>query len=126
MIELVLYGKVSAGKNNMGVTRTGVHFPRPAFRKWRDAAVVQVLAQVAKRPLLSVPLRATVCYYPGDLRRRDMPAIIDGVWHVLERSGVVKDDALIHEVDYTQMPLDRKNPRLRICLQELINASGIV
>lgn len=86
------------GKNNIVITRAGMRFPKPAWAKWRDQAVMQVRTQlVAIRGFkpFTEPVSVDFWYFAGDKRRRDMPAIIDSVWHVLEKAGVVEDDTLL-------------------------------
>ena len=80
----------------MGVTRTGRHYAKPTFARWRDDAVRQIQNQipVGFRQIFET-CKVRLDYVAGDKRRRDMPAVLDAVWHVLEKSGVVKDDTLI-------------------------------
>lgn len=56
----------------------------------------------------------TVRYYPGDLIRRDAPALIDALCHLLERCGIVEDDAQIKGLDWQELPLDRQQPRVEM------------
>jgi Holliday junction resolvase RusA-like endonuclease len=93
VLRLLIPGQVRGGKNNMVVTRSGHHFPRPEWAKWRDATVAVVKAQLpAGWQPLDVPCSVKLAYIAGDKRRRDQPAIIDALWHVLEKAGVVTDD----------------------------------
>jgi Holliday junction resolvase RusA-like endonuclease len=95
-LVITLPGQIRGGKNNMVVTRTGRHFPRPEWAKWRDAMVTHVKRQlpVDWQPI-AVPVNVRLDYAAGDKRRRDQPAIIDAIFHVLEKAGVVTDDTLI-------------------------------
>lgn len=104
----------------MQITRTGLHYPNPAFSKWRSDMARQITAQLATITALTVPVKAGIEYWPGDLRRRDVPAILDALWHLLEFCRILKDDALIQAVDYKQMPLDRTNPRCSILLSPIV------
>ena len=113
-VRITLKGQVRGGKNNMGVTAKGIHYPRPDFKAWRDEAIRQVKSQYSGE-MLTMPLVATIAYYAGDNRRRDIPAILDAIWHVLERSGVVVDDALIKDVHFST-DYDKANPRAVILL----------
>lgn len=127
MIILVLRGQIRGGKNQMIVLRNGMHVPNASFRKWRDDAIGQVKAQVQSKEYASnlvygkdmskSPIKATLWYWKGDLRRRDVPAIIDAIWHVLERSGIVADDCLIEDVDFKSMGLSRTEPKVEIRLE---------
>lgn len=112
--SITLLGQVRGGKNNMGVSRTGQHFPKPAWKAWRDDAVRQVVAQLpANWQPIDQPAPIRMDYYAGDKRRRDQPAIIDAVFHVLERAGVVTDDTLLWVVASTRN-YDKEQPRVTI------------
>jgi Holliday junction resolvase RusA-like endonuclease len=107
---LYLFGQVRGGKNNMIVTRTGLHFPKPEWAKWRDAKVDEIKHQLpAGFKPYTVPVNMKFHYVAGDKRRRDMPAILDSIFHVLERAGVVKDDSLIW-VTESERGYDPKKP----------------
>ena len=81
------------GKNNIIITRTGHRFPKPSWAKWRDDAVRQVKQHIPRGfTPFSSPVNVRLDYFAGDKRRRDMPAIVDAIFHVLEKAGVVTDD----------------------------------
>ncbi len=69
--------------------------------------VVRVRSQTAIRGL-SDPLKVVIAYIPEDARRRDCPAIIDSIWHVLEHAGIIKDDCLLEDVDFKRYPKDKE------------------
>ena len=95
-LVILISGQIRGGKNNMIVTRQGRHFPKPEWAKWRDAKVAEVKNQLPVGfQTLTQPVNLNLSYIAGDKRRRDMPAIIDSIFHVLEKAGVVTDDTLI-------------------------------
>jgi len=98
-LVLRLTSQIRGGKNGMGVTRTGRHYAKPTFARWRDDAVRQIRCQLPSgwKPI-DVPCNVRLDYVAGDKRRRDMPAVLDAVWHVLEKAGVVADDTLLWAV----------------------------
>ncbi|MFA5378127.1 MAG: hypothetical protein WC455_20410 [Dehalococcoidia bacterium] len=106
-LTIHLSGQVRGGKNNTIVTRTGHRFPRPEWAKWRDAMVLSVRSQL---PVGHVPIcrpcAVSVVYVPEDRRRRDVPAVLDSLWHVLERAGVVDDDRWLGAGGLSFTPLD--------------------
>ena len=110
VVKLVIKGQIRGGKNNMIVTRTGMHFPKPEWAKWRDAAVQQVRAQLPHcyKPC-GGPVLMQLNYIAGDHRRRDMPAILDSIFHVLEKAGVVVDDAQLW-VNESSRSYDKEHP----------------
>ena len=98
-LVLRLKGQCRGGKNGMGVTRTGCHYAKPTFKRWRDDAVRQIHPQLPfPWTAIARPCNVRLDYVSGDKRRRDMPAVLDAVWHVLEKAGVVADDTLLWAV----------------------------
>lgn len=119
VVHIVIHGQIKGGKNNMGINpKTGKHFPKADWARWRDAAVREVKAQLPKnhQPFSKSTL-VTFGYYAGDKRRRDEPAIKDAVWHVLERAGVVHDDCLLWTT-HSWRNYDKQNPRVELWLKE--------
>lgn len=98
----------------MIVTRKGKHIPKEEWKNWRDEKVREVLAQLPWdwEPFRE-PLNIMVHYVAGDRKRRDMPAILDSVFHVLEKAGFVEDDTLLW-VSRSTREYDKQNPRLAI------------
>jgi len=100
----------------MGISRTGKHYPNPKFAAWSKDAIRQIRGQL---PLgfqtFTEPCAVNLKYVSGDKRRRDQPAIIDALWHVLEKSGVVKDDTLLWVTDSTKR-YDKKAPSAKIII----------
>jgi Holliday junction resolvase RusA-like endonuclease len=109
--RIVITGQIRGGKNNINITRSGRRFPNPAWATWRDDAVMQVKAQIPFGfQTLTEPVNIRLDYYAGDRRRRDCPAVLDAVWHVLEKAGVVKDDMLLWP-SQSSRSYDKLNPR---------------
>ena len=107
-------GQIRGGKNNMVVTRTGLHFPRPEWATWRDQVVALIKLQLPRYWVpISEPCGVFLEYVAGDKRRRDMPAIVDSIFHCLEKAGVVKDDALLWVCKSTRS-YDKQNPMARM------------
>lgn len=116
-VIITINGQVRGGKNNMIVTRSGLHFPRKSWAIWRDDAVRQVREQTqGMRVPITQPCTASVIYTAGDRRRRDMPAVMDAVWHVLERSGVVEDDSLICGIERWVTRYDKYAPGIVVTI----------
>lgn len=112
-------GQVPSGKNAMQVTRTGRHYPLKRFTDWRTEAEAQVRQQVGfPRPIES-PATAIFDYFPGDLRRRDVPGMIDALFHLFERLALIKDDALFKDLVWNTRPIDRLNPRVQVNMSQL-------
>lgn len=101
----------------MGVTKSGRHYAKRAFKFWRADALAHIMPQIPSfwRPI-QTPCNMKLEYIAGDKRRRDMPAIIDAIFHVLERSGVVKDDCLIW-VTKSSRAYDKNNGRAIVTIE---------
>ena len=93
-LVLRLTGQVRGGKNNMGRTKTGKSYPKKLFADWRAEAIRQIKTQFHGEPI-AVPVNVRIDYVAEDRRRRDMPAVLDAIFHCMERAGVVKDDTLL-------------------------------
>ncbi len=94
----------------------GRRYPLPAFKEWRDKTLSQLLPQwfAQGKPYVVSPSAAAIRYWAGDERKRDVPAMIDGLWHCLEHAGIVADDSLLEDVAWVKMGLDRERPRMEI------------
>lgn len=102
-MKLVFLGQVRGGKNAVKTTRTGRRYPSPLFAAWAAEQITNIRAQLPRgwQPR-TTETRVRLHYVAGDRRRRDFPAICDGIWHVLERAGVVADDALLWPAESTR------------------------
>ena len=97
VICLRIAGQIMGGKNNIGITRTGKRYPKAAWAAWRDEKVADIRRQWAETgaETFTQPVNMRLEYTAADHRRRDMPAILDSIFHVLEKAGVVADDTLL-------------------------------
>lgn len=120
MIRFTLTGQIPSGKNSVIVTRSGMRFPAKRFKLWREDAFKQLDAQVpnVKVPEDWDPL-VRVKYRPGDLRRRDVPGMIDALYHLLEKYGTVDDDARLRNIQWTTFDIDRANPRTEVVIEDM-------
>jgi Holliday junction resolvase RusA-like endonuclease len=111
----IITGQIRGGKNNITVTRAGRRFPNAQWAKWRDVAVLEVLHQRGLLAMIEEPTSIRLDYFAGDHRRRDMPAIVDAIFHVLEKAGAVKDDTLLWITESTRN-FSKANPRAEITI----------
>lgn len=116
-VEFVLRGQLPSGKNAVNITRTGRRYPGKRFALWKADAMRQILAQHKFDRIISAPCKMTVRYFTADKRRRDVSGMIDAVFHVLEKCMIVKDDALIVDVDWQFCGQDKENPRAEISIE---------
>lgn len=97
-MKIHIKGQIKGGKNNMKITRTGRHYPDAKWQTWRDSKLYEIKQQLKKLndfDMITEPTTVVIDYISGDNRRRDVPAILDSIWHLLEKSCVVSDDALL-------------------------------
>jgi Holliday junction resolvase RusA-like endonuclease len=119
LADLTLLGFIRGGKNAICITRTGHRYPNKAWALWRDEMVSQIKGQYSG-PVIADPVLAEIEYFAGDRKRRDIPAILDSIWHCLERAEVVADDCLIKSV-YLKGEYDKANPRAIVRLYPMTN-----
>lgn len=124
-IYLDIHGQCCSGKNSVIVTHTGKRFPNARFKKWREVNSTLLLEQLKLNypdfKMITVPISVSLEYTPGDLRRRDVPGMVDAIWHLLEYTKIIKDDALLGKsypqtVRWLPKPIDRENPGVGIRL----------
>lgn len=93
----------------MCTTRTGKHYPNPLFVKWRADVMGQILRQKGQgfKTIDNANWHWDFIYTPTDRRRRDIPAILDAVYHCLERTGIIADDYFIQNMHFRTMAVSK-------------------
>lgn|SRR5574343_26324 len=114
-IKIILNGQMQSGKNRVMITRKGQRYPPARFKSWREDMLNQIGPIEAP---LSGPVALTVSYVPGDNIRRDVPGILDAICHLLERSGLVMDDAQIKAVSWVTGEVAPRQARCALLLEE--------
>lgn len=110
----LLNGQISGGKNNILVTRQGRRIPNKSFSKWLALSLAQL---PAVRPTYTTPVHLIVDYVRGDDRRRDMPALLDALCHLLEKANLLLDDKQVVSLRWNSYPMDREAPSCRVTLE---------
>ena len=120
MNTLVLIGQLPSGKNAVGITRTGHHYPNKRFAAWRADAVVQLraLKAIPKTPI-DYPVHLTVQYWPGDRRTRDVSGMLDALFHLLMYSKIIHDDGLIRDVTWRWQGVNKACPKVALVLEPM-------
>ena len=122
---LTLRGQLCSGKNQIQMLwRNGrVHkYPNKTFTNWRSRSHIQIEEQqlpAVRTPTITVPVVLTCHYTPGDLRTRDITGQLDAIFHLLVYAKVLKDDGLVHESHWLRLPINRKAPKVTLCIQSL-------
>jgi len=110
MIRFSLTAPLPSGKNQVGIAwRNGkvIRYPNKRFVQWREQAGKELLAQVKNRMPLMGTLHMSVSYWPPDRVRRDVPGMLDALFHLLEHCWIVKDDSQISDVQWVSEPYVR-------------------
>lgn len=117
---ILLLGQLPGGKNAVGITRRGRHYPNERFEKWRDDAVTQIKA-LGHRPSepIDYPVRFSVWYWAGDKRIRDVSGMLDALFHLVVYVGILKNDGLVRDVLWRYQGLNRKNPKVEFLLSPM-------
>lgn len=104
-ITFRLSGSLPSGKNAIRITRTGHRYPQPRFTAWRTEALHSLKVQLRGQKLpIQGPVSLLVDYVPGDQRRRDVPGMADALCHLLEKAGVLLDDAQVMNLHWNGFP----------------------
>lgn len=122
--QLKISGQCPSGKNAVIVTRAGHRFPSARFVEWRQQAMNEVFLQL-KKLKVELPIKNAVDVYieytPKDRIRRDAPGIIDALWHLIEKVGVISDDTFLaghgHTLTFFNTGVDKKNPGALITIR---------
>lgn len=115
-MTLYLTGQIPSGKNQVLMTRDGRKYPNARFKAWREEAARQLRGQRLRRTPYQHRLKIEVSYTPGDKRKRDVSGILDALFHLLERVGLVKDDSQFCDVQFWTMPVNPKLPGIWMTL----------
>jgi Holliday junction resolvase RusA-like endonuclease len=118
-MTFIIKGPMVGGKNMIQtafINGRKIRYPTQHFKVWRADVLRQIYSQ---RPGLNVlfkePVWFNVVYTPADRRNRDMPGMMDALFHVLEHANVVADDGLFKEcLGWAELKPDPKNPGLKI------------
>ena len=121
-MRLTLYGDPRTKKNSVRIlrTRSGTPFvaPSKAYRDYETSCLWQI-----KRPHSPVSARVNVCcvYYMATRRRVDLANLIEATTDILVKSRVLEDDnsKIVAGHDGSRVELDRKNPRVKIEIEEM-------
>lgn len=96
LINFKLTGQCPSGKNAQMIDpRSWRKYPNKRFVEWRNQSVKQMLDQKVPKLLINEPCSIAIHYWPGDKRTRDVPGIIDALWHLLEYYEVVENDKFL-------------------------------
>jgi Holliday junction resolvase RusA-like endonuclease len=118
-MHLLIKGQCPSGKNAVIITRKGRRFPSERFEAWRELALWELKPQLRGLTLpITEPVSVRIFYWASSHQRRDVPGILDALWHLLEKAGVVDDDRRLggegKTTTFTFVCIDKENPRVSI------------
>lgn len=97
------------GKNNFGITRNGIHYPKKNFVIFRNKFITEIKKQLSNKlnfKTITIPVKLTLWYKPNDKIKRDATAVLDAVFHILEHCNILENDNLIKRIDYQELNMD--------------------
>jgi len=110
MLTFSLTEQMPSGKNRIKETFVRgkkIRYPDARFKAWRATASVEIMQQKrtwSQQQKMALPLRndiyVTISYRALDKRRRDIPGMLDALWHLLEYAEIIEDDAQIKGVTW--------------------------
>ena len=118
-MKLFIKGAIMGGKNHINITRTGHRYPSRSWAEWRDKTVAEFRKQLPDGfTMITKPCEIDVLYTPYDKRIRDTPAMLDAIYHCLEKAGIVENDFLIKNVSWKEFSGLKKDAGVDICIEE--------
>jgi Holliday junction resolvase RusA-like endonuclease len=118
LIEITLLGKPITKKNSMRIISCGGR-PRLIQSKAYLAYEEDCLKQLCGGWIpVNVPIEASCKYYLKDKRKTDLTNLLAATHDILQKSGIITDDALIVSLDGSRiMGVDKGNPRVEIIIR---------
>src|SRR3990167_6177665 len=103
----------------MLMTRRGRHYPTPKWAEGRNKVVMDLAGLIPPTFVFDKPVSMEVIYTPADLKRRDMPAMLDSIFHIMEKVGLIADDCLVKDLQWTAKAKDKENAGVSVFLEDL-------
>lgn len=120
IFEFTIDGTIPGGKNNINITRSGHRYPNKKWAMWRDQVVSEIMSLFPGQTPKKGRFRLFARYWANDARRRDVPAMIDSLFHVFEKAGLVEDDSHIKTVEWIDEGIEKNNGKVIIRLEEFL------
>ena len=84
-------------------TRTGKRYPNPLYTRWLHFNISRIAAITLEAPI-SDPMRLEGTFQPPNRGKYDLDNHLKPCQDLLQRAGIIVDDALIHEVNMRKVP----------------------
>lgn|SRR3990167_1211527 len=117
--EFNIHGPIRGGKNGVLINRSGHRYPNPVWAKWRDHVVSGIRELYPNPETITTPCSMTVRYWNTELKRRDVPAMADSIFHICEKAGLIADDELIRSFFWYWEGHDQAQGRAKIVIEKM-------
>lgn len=122
-----LAGQIPSGKNAIVITRTGLRIPGKVFSKWKKEKLPFLKIQRAREGIkeaIAKPVDVMIKYIAGDRRRRDVPGMVDAIWHLFEKAEIITDDKFLggtpSKVIWISKEINKEKAGVDILIRELL------
>ena len=114
-------GQIPSGKNQVKtvlIKGKVLHIPDARFKKWKKGVLPELELQRGTCSLfpIATPVSLECEYTPGDRRTRDVSGMLDALFHVIVKAGLLTDDGLVWAVTWRRNEMDRQRPGLRFTM----------
>lgn len=119
-MELTLYGKPITKKNHMQIITINGRsrlIQSKAYREYEKDCLNQIW-KIEPFSTINIKIQVSCLYYLKDKRKTDLTNLLASSHDILQKSGIIEDDALIASVDGSRiMGVDKENPRVEIIIK---------
>jgi Holliday junction resolvase RusA-like endonuclease len=121
-MKITLYGKPITKKNSMQIISCGGR-PRliqsKAYREYEKDCLKQIWG-IEPFSTIDVKMQVECLYYLKDRRKTDLTNLLAASHDILQKAGIIEDDALIVSLDGSRIVgVDKDNPRVEIEIREV-------
>jgi len=123
-MKITLYGKPITKKNSMRIVSRGGR-PRliqsKAYMAYENDCLKQICPSWSNGgESINCKIHVSCLYYLKDKRKTDLTNLLAASHDILQKSGIIEDDALIVSLDGSRIVgVDRENPRVEIIISEV-------
>jgi Holliday junction resolvase RusA-like endonuclease len=121
ILHLTIHGQPITAKNSQQIVIAGkrpcIVASKAAKAYFKEAR--QQLSMISYKPF-DGPIEISAIYYMANARMPDLTNLMAATHDILEKAGVIVNDALIESVDGSRRGgIDRDNPRVEITIKKI-------
>ena len=123
-LRFAIPGQTIAKKNSQRIVRLGRRAairPSKAYDAWEKAALMELVMQRIPAWQGSLPVELRLFFFRQTRAKFDLSNMVEGVQDVLQKAGVLADDAMTHVVPVIDRrpsgygwAIDKENPRVEV------------